>query len=250
MEVYMTGSFYDNDTFFENYKQLRESIYNANDKVERPHFQKLLPSIKDKIVLDLGCGMGDYVLQMALNAKLIDAVDSSGKMLEVLNDRLKKKSVTNVRVIKSSIEDFNFKKKYYDLVISTLALHYISDLNKLFGAINTSLKEKGLFIFSVEHPTLTSTRNIGWEKDSSGNYKHWRLDNYFEPGERVYEWLGTSVTKYHRTFEDYYHLLISNGFEIQDIREPKPSLEDISLDKELEGHYRRPIILMFSVRKK
>lgn len=245
----MPNNFYDNETFFKNYKQLRDDMYNANDKIEMPYLQKLLPSIKDKVVLDLGCGMGSYILQMAPKAKLIDAVDISKKMLSVLNGILKEQSINNVNLVNSALEDFKLKEQYYDLVISTLTFHYISDLNKLFKSINNSLKNKGIFIFSVEHPTLTSTKNIGWETDTSGNYIHWRLDNYFETGERSYKWLGATVTKYHRTFEDYYHLLVDNNFEILDIREPKPKLEDTSSDKELDGHYRRPIILMFSARK-
>ena len=128
----MSNNFYDKETFFKNYKELREHAYNANDKIELPFIQKLLPSIKDKVVLDLGCGMGSYVLKMAPEAKLIDAVDVSEKMLNGLRKNLKTNSITNVNVINNPIEDFNLKKECYDLVISTLTFHYISDLDKLF----------------------------------------------------------------------------------------------------------------------
>ncbi len=245
----MLDNFYDKENFFNNYKQIRDDANNANDKIEMPYFQKLLPSVKDKVVLDLGCGMGSYVLQMASGARQIDAVDISKKMLHVLRDELEQRNIRNVNVIHGPLEKYKFKDNYYDLVISTLAFHYVSDLKTLFESINNCLKKDGMFIFSVEHPVLTATKDIGWEVDKSGDYVYWRLDNYFETGGRSYEWLGSMVTKYHRTFEDYYHLLVDNDFKILDLKEPKPKSEERALDKELDGHYRRPIILMFSARK-
>ncbi len=47
---------FDNETFFEGYKSLRELDTNYNDLLEQPTMRKLLPDLMGKAVLDLGCG--------------------------------------------------------------------------------------------------------------------------------------------------------------------------------------------------
>lgn len=49
---------YDNETFFEGYRKLREREVNANVLFEIPTLHKLIPDLNGKRVLDLGCGMG------------------------------------------------------------------------------------------------------------------------------------------------------------------------------------------------
>lgn len=49
---------YDNETFFEGYKKLRESENNYNDLLEQPAMANMLPDLIGKKVLDLGCGYG------------------------------------------------------------------------------------------------------------------------------------------------------------------------------------------------
>jgi hypothetical protein len=47
---------FDNETFFEGYKAIRDREGNANDLFEIPALFSLLPDLKGKSVLDLGCG--------------------------------------------------------------------------------------------------------------------------------------------------------------------------------------------------
>lgn len=251
----MPNNFYDVDVFFDNYKQLRADKYNANDNIEKPCFIKLLPKLKNKRVLDLGCGMGGYILEFMTDAEHIDAVDVSAKMIGIFREEVCKRSLKNINIFNCSIEDYIYPRNHYDVVISTLVFHYIDDLDQLFKAISTSLKKDGLFVFSVEHPVLTANKNIGWDNnigweiDSNNNYMHWKLDDYFETGKRSYEWLGIPVVKYHRTLEDFVRLLNDNKFQITDILEPRPNQQDRALGKEIDGHYRRPIFLIFSAKK-
>ena len=54
---------YDNNTFFEGYQKLRKNQNNANNVFEGPALFSLLPDLKDKTVLDLGCGVGGHCLE-------------------------------------------------------------------------------------------------------------------------------------------------------------------------------------------
>ena len=53
-----TQNIFDNQTFFDGYKALRNGECNANDLIEQPAMRKLIPDLSGKSVLDLGCGYG------------------------------------------------------------------------------------------------------------------------------------------------------------------------------------------------
>ncbi|MFJ6208982.1 hypothetical protein [Lysinibacillus sp. NPDC092081] len=50
----------DNNMFFEKYQEIRAREYNYNNLLEQPNFFTLISPLKNKIVLEIGCGMGDF----------------------------------------------------------------------------------------------------------------------------------------------------------------------------------------------
>lgn len=54
----MQQNIYDNNEFFENYKNTRLSNDSFNELLEQPAMKRLLPDLQGKTVLDLGCGFG------------------------------------------------------------------------------------------------------------------------------------------------------------------------------------------------
>lgn len=75
---------FDNDTFFRGYKELRKNDANYNIQLEQPAMRKLLPNVKGKFVLDLGCGYGCNCLDfIKRGAEGVIGVDISEKMLEI-----------------------------------------------------------------------------------------------------------------------------------------------------------------------
>ena len=73
---------FDNETFFSEYRKLREREANANNLFEIPTLIKILPDLEGKRILDLGCGSGercvDYIKQGAVK---VTGIDISEKML-------------------------------------------------------------------------------------------------------------------------------------------------------------------------
>ena len=75
---------YDNEVFFEGYKKIRDNKINANNLFEIPALFSMLPDIKNKRVLDLGCGFGEHCKRFIdCGAKKVVGIDISEKMLEV-----------------------------------------------------------------------------------------------------------------------------------------------------------------------
>ena len=58
---------YDNNTFFEGYQKIWENKKNANNIFETSVLFSLLPNLKNKSVLDLGCKTGSSCFEFEKN---------------------------------------------------------------------------------------------------------------------------------------------------------------------------------------
>jgi len=238
---------YDDPDFFKNYGQMRRSVGGLNAAGEWHVLQKMLPDFKGKKVLDLGCGFGWHcIYAKEQGAAQVIGVDLSAKMLAVAAEQSKG---LQIEYLQLAIEDIDFSKDQFDIVISSLAFHYVADFQSILQKINHCLKPGGSFIFSQEHPVFTARAEQDWIRNEKGEILYWPLDQYQEQGIRQTSFLGHTVVKYHRTLENIFNSLIQTGFLIQQVSEPKPSEETVAAYPEMEAENKRPIFLMISTIK-
>jgi len=110
----------------------------------------------------------------------------------------------------------------FDLVYSSLTLHYVEDLSKLLRTLNACLSPHGRFVFSVEHPIFSAPLEQRWQVLASGS-KIWPLNSYLVEGQRVTDWITPGVAKQHRTVAAYVNGLIDAGFRLRRLEEWGPS---------------------------
>ena len=73
---------YDNENFFENFKNLRTDKINFNDCIETPILLAMIPEVNGKKVLDIGCVMGQHAKQYSdMGAESVLGIDISERML-------------------------------------------------------------------------------------------------------------------------------------------------------------------------
>lgn len=154
---------YDDDMFFESYRQLRTRV-NANEIVEIPALFKMLPSLNGLSILDMGCGYGNHCIKyVEMGASKVIGIDISEKMLEIAN---KENSSPKIIYKRLAIEDLYKLNQSFDLVVSSLALHYVEDFVEVVEQVYRLLNDNGSFIFSQEHPFNTCfTYGDRWTKD-------------------------------------------------------------------------------------
>jgi len=235
---------YDNNEFFEKYSQFPRSVDGLKAAGEWHELQRMLPDFRGKCVLDLGCGFGwhsRYAIEQG--AESVVGVDISGKMLA---EAAKKTNSNNITYICSSIEDYEYPKEAFDMVISSLVLHYIESFGDVCAKVRECLRIGGDFVFSVEHPIFTAQGKQEWVLNESGELLHWPVDNYFFEGVRNTRFLGEDVLKYHKTLTTYVGDLIDHGFIITGVCEPIPTQEMLA---EMPNELRRPMMLIISAKK-
>ncbi|MFT9598341.1 class I SAM-dependent DNA methyltransferase [Mesobacillus sp.] len=238
------SSVYDEEEFYENYMNRRNRPESPNNIIEKPILLEMIGDVAGKRILDLGCGdaeIGIELLQQGGASYL--GVEGSNNMAQTAIENLEG---TTGQVLRSSMEEWQPQPDQYDLVLSRFALHYLADLSSVFGKIHDSLAPGGKFIFSVQHPVLTSSAKSA---EGSGRRSDWVVDDYFNLGERVEPWIGKKVIKYHRTIEQYFQLILQAGFAVDDLREGTPRAESFSSNEEYERRMRIPVVLMISSTK-
>lgn len=239
---------YDDIKFFEQYSNMERSMQGLKAAGEWHELKKMLPDLRGLRMLDLGCGFGWHCLyaieQGASNAI---GIDLSEKMLA---EARKKTNSPQIQFVRQAIEDFNFPGESFDLVISSLALHYVDNFAAIVHKVKNCLCTGGNFVFSVEHPIFTAYGTQEWICDASGNRLYYPVDNYFIEGKRQANFLGENILKYHKTLTTYLNTLLQLGMEITNIVEPMPSKEMLKNIPEMKDELRRPMMLLISARKK
>lgn len=237
---------YDDDVFFEKYSQMNRSVQGLDGAGEWYEMQKLMPDFEGKRVLDLGCGYGWHCFYAAKEgAKYVLGTDISEKMLETARG---KNDFENVEFQRTAMEDIAFEAGSFDVVLSSLAFHYVKEYKALVQNISRILKPGGSFVFSVEHPVFTAYGTQDWYYNEAGEILHFPVDNYYYEGEREAIFLGEKVTKYHRTMTTYLNTLLNEGLVIRQIVEPMPP-EDMLHIPGMKDEMRRPMMLLVSAVK-
>lgn len=214
---------------------------------EWSELQKILPDFHGKTVLDLGCGYGWHCKYAVDNgAGYVLGTDISHKMLETAKEI---NSAPQIDYRRIAMEDLNFSDNTFDVVLSSLAFHYVKDFEPLIQNISKWIKKGGEFVFSVEHPVFTAYGTQDWYYDAEGNILHFPVDNYYYEGRRKAVFLGEQVIKYHRTLTTYLNTLLQNGFELRHIIEPQPPEEMMDIEG-MKNEMRRPMMLLVSATRK
>lgn len=238
---------YDDERFFAKYGEMARSQKGLAGAGEWYELQKMLPDFHEKRVLDLGCGYGWHCKYAADHgAQFVLGTDISHKMLEKAREI---NAAQSIEYRRTAMEDLAFADGSFDVVLSSLAFHYIRDFEPLVEKISVWLKKDGWFVFSVEHPVFTAYGTQDWYYDADGKIMHFPVDNYYYEGEREAIFLGEKVIKYHRTLTTYLNTLLSLGFEIQRVVEPQPPQEMMHLEG-MKDEMRRPMMLLISARRK
>lgn len=103
----------------------------------------------DWTLLELGCGTGTTALIHAPFVKQIHAIDISGKMVEIAQEKAKAASVSNVCIERATLGDIQTRALEYDAALALNVLHLLEDLDRVLAEVHRLLKPGGIFVSST-----------------------------------------------------------------------------------------------------
>lgn len=139
--------FYDNQVFDD------ELIYENFEKITAVENKEVLKemggkeNLKNKKILDLGCGIGDTAIYFALQGASVYGIDISKKMINIANrlaEKYRVKHMCNFNI--GAAENINFKDNYFDFVFGNGILHH-ADIPKTIEEVHRILKKNGKAFF-------------------------------------------------------------------------------------------------------
>jgi 2-polyprenyl-3-methyl-5-hydroxy-6-metoxy-1,4-benzoquinol methylase len=113
----------------------------AHDVAETVIREVKLTPVMD--ALDYGCGTGLVTLRLQPHVRTITGVDSSKGMVGVLQEKVKKQGIRNLR---TQLVDFELGDKVegtFHLIVSSMTLHHVCDPALLFREFHDLLKPGG-----------------------------------------------------------------------------------------------------------
>lgn len=191
--------------------KMRQQKKLMNELVEMPATLSMLTNIKNKKVLDLGCGPGIYAKILKKRGAKVYGIDLSTREIEIAKSHVKG---VDFRV--GSAYRLPYKSNYFDIVVAALVVEHFDDVDKAFRQVRKVLKKNGIFVFSVINPVIGVTHRL---PNRPRNQR--KFDDYFKEGKVVGYWwrklkYETKMISFHRTYQSWIGAILRNSFTIVD----------------------------------
>jgi ubiquinone/menaquinone biosynthesis C-methylase UbiE len=128
-------------------KRFDEKVLNS-EKVINDLFTanqlNLAQLIKDKNVIDIGCGSGRFSIALSkMGAKKVTAIDINPKGIEIAKKFSQSSNISNIEFIEHNVLDLPFDNESFDFVFSKGVLHHTGDLEKGIEEYSRVLRKGG-----------------------------------------------------------------------------------------------------------
>jgi SAM-dependent methyltransferase len=230
--------FNDYEAFAEAYLTRTDSN-SHNAYYERPAMFSLLSNVKSKRVLDAGCAGGAYSEWLVNHSADVVAIDISTMMVQLTKQRLKNRGQVFQADLSKPLTFLNDNS--FDIVLSSLTLHYLRDWEGVLKEFHRILLPGGLLLFSTHHPFM--------------DFQFFEQGDYFATELLEDSWQGYGNTPvrvrfYRRPLSAMTNVLTNAGFVIKQIVEPRPTEECKRLyPKDYEKLSTKPWFLIILAQK-
>jgi SAM-dependent methyltransferase len=227
--------------------------------IEKPTMYGLIPEIKGKKVLCIGCGTGEECAELVRRGADVLAIDSSKVSIEYAREHVPDARFLVMDMDDAALADL-IQEGPFSLIYSSLAVHYSNDLEKLFQTCKKLLEPGGYLIYSTGHPvkwaseTYRDPQDAGKKSHRMGyirngnNVEVW--GNYLQTIQQTHSYPDGLVQQFWtRPPSAHFALLKQAGFMVTDFLEPAPMPAAEHVDPALWGVYTKlPCFMMYKAQ--
>lgn len=214
-------------------EQVRQGHDIARERLNNPAFLQFIGDLRDKHVLDAGCGEGYNTRILARSGARMTGVDISERIIELARDE-ERRDPLGIRYACTSYAELGmFSEAAFDAVVSFMALMDGPRFDLAMQECFRVLRPGGMLAFSITHPCFI-TKGSYWLRNEQGLKVKWVVGNYFDPAHWVERWRFTDapadapefvVPRFDRTLSEYLNAVVDGGFVLRQVAEPRPSEE-------------------------
>ncbi len=106
--------------------------------------KKAVPLKKTWSGLEFGSGTGLISFNLANELNKITMIDTSQKMIEVSQNKLKNSELNNIRALNVGIETLIENNEKFDFIYSSMVLHHVVDTNDIIEKFKKALFPEGI----------------------------------------------------------------------------------------------------------
>ena len=238
-------------------QRMRDGKNIVHDYIAKPALYSNLGDVKDKDVLCIGCGSGEECAHIAsLGAKRVVGIDLSPAFIEIA-----RKSFPDIEFYVMDMEDLSFVRESFDVVVSSLTIHYVPSWAKSLEEIKRVLRVGGRAVITSNHPIRFGSQMkrvykcetfvMGYTRYKDLKTKEEVYGDYLNEREIEDKWFNKfNVTYYHKSISGMFKAIKDSGLSLVNFLEPKPEpwVKDAN-ESFYNIHTKIPFIVLFEVVK-
>jgi SAM-dependent methyltransferase len=241
------------DSAGETWHRIRGS---GHELLEKPAIYGLLPNVEGKRVLCVGCGFGEECARIsALGAAHVVGIDLSPG-----NIQQAKSTFPALEFHPMDMEQISFEPASFDIIFSSLALHYVPSWNATLTGMRRALAPDGSIVLSTHHPaawsalkdedSATKRQILGFEVDKASG-KVAFFGDYLQERPITAKFGGAfEASFYHKSFSGMLKEFRDSGLSVVDCTEPSPVPDAQTLDPQFwEIRSRFPLFILFRLQR-
>jgi 2-polyprenyl-3-methyl-5-hydroxy-6-metoxy-1,4-benzoquinol methylase len=181
---------------YKNWSEQYDTNINKTRDLEAISLRDMLSEIKFEKCLEIGCGTGKNTEWLVTKGENIVAVDISDEMLTIAKQKVTDKSVSFIKA--DVTENWGFTSETFDLVVCSLVLEHIENIQNIIKHIAEHLILSGVLYIGELHPY----------KQYTGSKAKFET----EAGEQI-------VTAFTHHITEFIEAATAHGLKIEEIKE-------------------------------